>query len=98
MHNARIIQIQSFIAEDKPVVLLYNITIRQKEQARNKKCFRFVKVFLQPIRGTFQFDTYAFSLSLTAPGFDRVGRYGRFPRSSFFSSLPSFLLLLAFFP
>jgi hypothetical protein len=39
LQSSRILQIQSFISEDKPVVLLYNITIRQKEQARNKKCF-----------------------------------------------------------
>jgi hypothetical protein len=48
--------------EDKPVVLLYNNTIRQKEQARNEKCFSAAKVFLLPIRGDYKFDTYTFSL------------------------------------
>jgi hypothetical protein len=31
------------------------------------------KVFLPPIRGNHNFTTYTFSLTLTAPGLDRVG-------------------------
>jgi hypothetical protein len=31
------------------------------------------KVFLLLIRSTYKFDTYTFSLTLTAPGLDRVG-------------------------
>ena len=47
-----------------------------------------------PIRfAEIEFDTYTFSLSLTAPGFDRVGRYGRFPPVMVFSP-PSSLLPL----
>ena len=31
------------------------------------------KVFLPLIRSTYNFTTYTFSLTLTSPGFDRVG-------------------------
>jgi len=45
-----ILQNQSFLLEEKPVVLLYNNTIRQKEQERNEKDFANVKVFPLLIR------------------------------------------------
>ena len=35
--------------------------------------FRLRKSSSQPIRGAYNFTTYSFSLTLTAPGFDRVG-------------------------
>ena len=35
--------------------------------------FRLQKSSSQPIRGAYKFDTYTFSLTLTAPGLDRVG-------------------------
>jgi hypothetical protein len=45
----------------------------KKSKPETKNVFGPAKVFLPPIRGTYKFDTYTFSLTLTAPGFDRVG-------------------------
>lgn len=47
------------------------------------------KVFLQPIRGAYNFTTYTFSLTLTAPGLDRVGQVWKIPPVKVFS--PPFL-------
>ena len=57
---------------------------------------RQAKVFLQPIRGTYKFDTYSFSLLLTAPGLDRVDRYGSFPPVKVFSPPFSSYFLYSF--
>ena len=43
----------------------------------------------QPIRGAYNFTTYSFSLTLTAPGLDRVGQVWKIPPVKVFS--PPFL-------
>ena len=58
--------------------------------------FGSAKVFTLLIRGTYKFDTYSFSLLLTAPGLDRVDRYGSFPPVKVFS--PPFSSYFLFTP
>ena len=48
------------------------------------------KVFLSLIRSTYNFTTYTFSLTLTAPGLDRVGQVWKIPPVKVFS--PPFFL------
>ena len=45
----------------------------KKSKPETKNVFGPAKVFLLLIRSTYKFDTYTFSLRLTAPGRDRVG-------------------------
>ena len=45
----------------------------KKSKSETKNVFASAKVFLSLIRSTSEFDTYSFSLTLTAPGLDRVG-------------------------
>ena len=45
----------------------------KKSKPETKNVFPAAKVFLALIRSTYNFTTYSFSLTLTAPGLDRVG-------------------------
>ena len=45
----------------------------KKSKPETKNVFGPAKVFPLLIRSTYKFDTYTFSLTLTAPGLDRVG-------------------------
>ena len=58
---------------------------------------RRAKVFPLLIRITYKFDIYSFSLLLTAPGLDRVDRYGSFPPVKVFSPpFSSYFLFYSF--
>ena len=59
--------------------------------------FPFAKVFLQLIRSAYKFDTYTFSLLLTAPGFDRVSEARKILPARFFL-LPLFSLFFQLLP
>ena len=50
----------------------------------------------QPIRGAYNFTTYTFSLTLTAPGFDRVGQVWKIPPVKVFSPPFSSYFLYSF--
>ena len=55
-----------------------------------------VKVFPLLIRSTYKFDTYTFSLTLTAPGLDRVGQVWKIPPVKVFSPPFSSYFLYSF--